>query len=115
MEQATDVSNGIVDNRTARQFELGIPGREPALGRKLPRRSTDRQDVGVAASAKPDEHHSNFFSPGLRDIALPNALQPHSRSARARRAPAFPGAGRVPISTGTHYEWCGKSDVVPAY
>jgi len=94
MDQATATSTGIVESSAVSRFELQIQGYARPTGRNLPQDSTDREDAG-SVSANLDQHRSNVFSSGLRGIALPNALQPHSRSARARLAPASPGAGRV--------------------
>jgi len=58
-----------------------------------------------------------FDSPsGLQGIAPPppHALQPRSRSARARFAAPSPGAGRVPDSIGIHHAKRGEDDAVRA-
>ena len=104
MDQAPDASNGIVDYRTVNRFELGIPGSEATVGRKLFSRDHEMEpgelqrvcgldDLDVEDSkrerrtATVNRYFGNIFSSGLQDVALPHALQPHSCSARAGRAP----------------------------
>jgi hypothetical protein len=54
------------------------------------------------------------LSSGLHGVALPSALQPPRRSARARLAAPLPGAGGAPELNPIHYEGPGEDDDVPA-
>jgi hypothetical protein len=51
---------------------------------------------------------------GLHGVALPRALQPFRRSARARLAAPLPGAGGAPELNPIHDERPGEDDVVSA-
>ena len=93
MDQAPDASDRIVDDRAMRRFQLAIPGRR--YGSRLARAVLD-------------------FSSGLHGIALPGALQLHSRSAYVRFAAPLPGVGRAPNLNGIHQKGPGEDDAVRA-
>jgi hypothetical protein len=129
MDQAPDASDRIFDDRAMRRFELAIAGNEPPIAHdssKGSRTAPRHTEVPFERTRVPFDQsgwrygstlaHAVFdFSSGLQGIALRRALQPHSRSARARFAPPLPGAGRVPNLNGIHQEGPGEDNAVPAY
>jgi DNA-binding MarR family transcriptional regulator len=116
MDQAPDASERIVDDRAIRRFEPAIladktrvahgwsEGSRTALRHtEVPfeRTALSFDQSGRRYGSKPACVVLNFSS-GLHGVALPQALQPHSRSARARFAPPPAGAGRVPSLNEIH-------------